>query len=119
MLALQSIISLASPCGMSASEHSAMTAMSAMPIAKMSAMNASKIDSSDHHAHHIETASADVPTSNCCDGGYCSQNGCMSLSALTSVAFGATADSTAPYKTVAVTAAPHWSPSSLYRPPSA
>lgn len=118
MLALQSIVSLASPCEMSVSEHSTMSAMATMPTAVASATEASTMPNSDHHAHHTEAASTDAPTSNCCDGGYCSQNGCMSPSALSDVAFGATADSTAPYKIVAVTAAPHWSPSSLYRPPS-
>lgn len=118
MLALQSVFALASPCKMSSSEHSAMSSM--LPMHNMSGP-ASAIADTDHGTHHqmLEAPASDAPSSNCCDGGYCSQNGCMPPGALIDGLFGTAVDLVITPTVAAIAATPHWAPSSLYRPPSA
>lgn len=106
LLVLQSFAALATPCLIPSGEGSTMMNMA----------------SADHSGHHMpsEDASAGMQAAaDCCDGGYCSQNGCVSLSLLihSSNVFPVVAPD---YHSRAFqTATPRRSPSSLFRPPSA
>lgn len=106
LLVLQSVLAVAAPCDMSASDKGQM----------MMAM-----DSGDHTGHYmpaIDTASGDEAP-NCCDDGYCSQNGCLSISALTDTTHGTellpSGYSHSPLKTTLLDPLPN----PLLRPPSA
>ena len=104
LLVLQSIAALASPCLMNTGEQA-------------SEVGADGMDHSEHHG--MSTPAADDTTSgDCCSGGYCSQDGCSSLSQLAHTGYiGTVARPTSTFQLLTPTA-PQWSPGSLFRPPS-
>jgi hypothetical protein len=140
LLALQSAMSAASPCLISAGEHSAMrlavTNIEPHALMRASASVEQDSDYSALHAGHDNThtvgrvsdpgvehslahASADDAASACCEGGYCSQSGCT-MPALTGLFSEPGSFSiAAPNQHLQSSMPPLAEPDSLYRPPSA
>jgi hypothetical protein len=146
LLVLQSVMSAASPCPMTGSEHaSMMPGMSdnrpAQPLRADAGVETDNrhdeahaghdmLYTAGHHgagqisehglAQSLEHASAvDAAANSCCDGGYCSQSGCTmpALAGLPSEL--AVFSIAAPYQQLRASIAPLAAPDSPYRPPSA
>ena len=106
LVALQSWAAVAVPCGMPMDNGN--PSMAAM----------------DHHAGHdmmtaaSDAVSIDVPDTQCCDAGYCSQSGCVAMSFLITgpALVGDLQHDHFPWQSSSEL--PVWSPNSLFRPPS-
>lgn len=73
LLALQSVLAVAAPCDMAVTDHSQMA-----------------MDSGEHAGHQMPAmdTAPDGNSASCCGEGYCSQNGCLSISLMTHTAHG-------------------------------
>ncbi|TDG11879.1 hypothetical protein E2F43_16055 [Seongchinamella unica] len=104
LVTLQSLAAVAMPCsGPGAGSASAMTSM----------------EDSTHHAHHAADAAAEADSNACCDAGYCSQGGCLSIAAAASDLIPAAVELAHPPALSLPRSAPLRCPNTLFRPPSA
>ncbi len=71
-----------------------------------------------HAGHHGTSDASDAPAADCCDGGYCSQSGCLLLSAAADEPGAALQATTRSASARFDTARAILSPDSLYRPPA-
>lgn len=107
LISLQALAGVAMPCFTSVEGGGSMVA---------------DMDDTSLHAHHGATDGGDTTDSdagNCCDAGYCSQGGCLSLAAAASDRLiSAVEPAHAPTPAIQFSTPQH-SPTTLYRPPSA
>ena len=105
LIALQSFASVAVPCSMPTDhgEHSVST----------------DVDSVDHSGHQMQTKNdSQAVSEDCCEGGYCSLNGCVSIGVLLNLYSVAEIirENQVPPWLMPASPTPH--PNSLLRPPS-
>ncbi|RLQ22460.1 hypothetical protein DWB85_07520 [Seongchinamella sediminis] len=107
LISLQALATVAAPCSPAVDDGGAM---------------ATAMDDSSHHAHHgmaVADNAAGAATNDCCDAGYCSQGGCVSIAAAAGAAL-LHADQLSTEAPAAMAASsPLHSPNRLFRPPSA
>lgn len=96
----------------------------AVPCSMPPSNSDSSADMMDHHAGHDMMAATDNTASTgssemqCCEDGYCSQNGCAGMTFILSTAgFGSAPQRHTVYLQPGP-GLPDWSPSALFRPPS-
>lgn len=114
LLLLQPVLASAVPCLMVPGSQDNLSAM-AMPGMAVSAM-----EGVDHSAHHgmAEGTSADTASGTCCDSGYCSQGGCLSISATVSSSTISHLPLYGPVFQSVSSILPDWAPQSHYHPPA-
>lgn len=107
LLSLQALMAVALPCSMSIDSGSGVI---------------EAMDDDSHHAHHNPAATGDTAAddaNSCCDAGYCSQGGCLSIAAAANDVLPAVAESTRAPSIGYTASSPLHSTSNLLRPPSA
>ena len=103
LIALQSVLAVAAPCVMPANEDSQMIAMG----------------SDEHAGHHMSAQATDTVSIDCCDDGYCSQSGCVSITIVPGSAHTGVMSLNTPTLFPQQTTLPEPLADSLLRPPSA
>ncbi|MEE4249242.1 MAG: hypothetical protein V2I38_01525 [Alcanivoracaceae bacterium] len=114
LLLLQPVFASAVPCQMSPGSQATFS------DGVVSGMADAVTVSVDHSAHHgmAEGTSADTASGTCCDSGYCSQGGCLSISATVSSSTISHLPLYGPVFESVSSILPDWAPQSPYHPPA-
>ena len=102
LLSLQALAAVAVPCG---------TGDPAM-------VGSEQMADMDSHAHHM-SAEDSSETAECCDAGYCSQGGCLSLVPFAGSEYEAIATALPRIQPAVIRISPLHRPNLLFRPPTA
>ncbi len=102
LLSLQALAAVAVPCGAGEPEMIGTEHMADM----------------DGHAHHMSAENSRDST-NCCDAGYCSQGGCLSLVPFAGSEYEAIATALPRIQPAVIRISPLHRPNLLFRPPTA
>lgn len=107
VIALQSLAAIALPCAAPVDSGDSSTQAA---------------DMARHAGHDMGAGAAqaaDTPAMDCCDGGYCSQSGCVGMMFSLSVAASDCSPQHDPISIRTMVELPDWSPDSPFRPPTA